>query len=67
MSFTFVGSGNDFIDELQELLVFDFSVEEVEVVFILDVVEHIDSVDIGLSHDRIQSHFVVVELPTVDH
>ena len=41
--FGFEGPGDDFVDELKELLVFDFVVQKVEMVLIFDVIEHIDS------------------------
>ena len=41
--FGFEGPSDDFIDELEELLVFDFVVQKVEMVLIFDVIEDIDS------------------------
>jgi hypothetical protein len=65
--FSFVAASYDFVDKFEELLVFDFSVEEVEMMLVLDVREHIGSGDVGLAHDRVQSHFMVVQLACVDH
>lgn len=45
--------GNDFVYKFEQLLVLDFAIQEIEIVLVLDVVEHIDSVDIGLAHYRI--------------
>ena len=36
-------------------------------VLVLDVVQHIDPAHLGLAHDRVQTHFVVIKLATVDH
>ena len=41
--FGFEGPRDDFVDELEELLVFDFVVQKVEMVLIFDVIEDIDS------------------------
>ena len=67
VGFSFVAASYDFVDKFEELLVFDFPVEEVEMMLVLDVGEHIGSGDIRLAHDRVQPHFMVVKLPCVDH
>lgn len=55
-----IASGDDFIDEFEQLCIFDLAVQEVKIVLVFYVVEHINSVGVALLEDGIQSHFVVI-------
>jgi hypothetical protein len=49
------------------LLVFEFGVKEVKVVFGFYVVEHVVPVDVGFSQDRVDTHFVVVKFAGIGY
>jgi hypothetical protein len=55
------------IDELKNLLIFKFSVQKVQVMLRLYVVEHVIPVDLEFTQDGVQTHLVMVELPSVDN
>jgi hypothetical protein len=55
-----IASRDDLIDEFEQLGVFDLAVQEIKIVLVFYVVEHIDSVSVALLEDRIQSHFMVI-------
>lgn len=60
------GPGEYLIDEFEDLVVFDFAIDEVEVVLVLDVAEDVQSRAAALE-DGVESHLVVVEFAGVQH
>lgn len=56
-----------FIDELKQLRVLELPIQKIQVVLVLHVVQHIDAPHFGLTQDRIQTHFVVVQLTALNH
>lgn len=65
--FGFSESLKHFVDELENLLVFEFGVEEVQVMLGFNIVEDIVSVDARLSENRIDTHFVVIKFASISY
>jgi hypothetical protein len=61
----FTKSVEDFVNKFEDLLIFEFGIEEVKVMFGFYIVEHVIPVDIGFPQDRIDTHFVVIKFARI--